>query len=423
MIVDPITSKIPVQAWMEKPSTQTVMNALQSDGRDARFVGGCVRDSLIGRSEISNIDIATPIEPDGVIALLEQAGLRAIPTGLEHGTITTVFEGEIFEITTLRRDIDTDGRHAKIAFSDNWLTDAQRRDFTINAIYCDVKGALYDPFGGSKDLKSGKVRFVGNAEKRISEDFLRILRFFRFYAHFGSNTPDAEAISACTKSAGKLKTLSGDRIRSELIKWLAAHSPIESLKHGTSCGVIANILNFSPDTSTFSKLETLVSAEHSLRIPDPVRRLALLMSHIKPSKNTSQHLNFPRKTKRRLEAMLASTADISPTLDDTAVHREIYRLGVEYVVDVALMNWAQSAAQDDVTWKTFIDSVTHWRAPQFPISGQDIVDLGIPPGHQVGQVLNEVEEWWIAGNFQSTRAKILSEARAVVTKYKGATDQ
>ena len=239
MIVDPITSKIPVQAWMEKPSTQTVMNALQSDGRDARFVGGCVRDSLIGRSEISNIDIATPIEPDGVIALLEQAGLRAIPTGLEHGTITAVFEGEVFEITTLRRDIDTDGRHAKIAFSDNWLTDAQRRDFTINAIYCDVKGALYDPLGGSKDLKSGKVRFVGNAEKRISEDFLRILRFFRFYAHFGSNTPDAEAISACTKSADKLKTLSGDRIRSELIKWLAAHSPIESLKHGTSCGVIA----------------------------------------------------------------------------------------------------------------------------------------------------------------------------------------
>ncbi|MEE2979967.1 MAG: CCA tRNA nucleotidyltransferase, partial [Pseudomonadota bacterium] len=259
--------------WMTAPETRSVLDALGAEGAVVRLVGGAVRDAVIGRPHGgTDIDIATPDTPETVIRLLEAAGLRAVPTGLKHGTVTAVAGRQPFEITTLRRDLETDGRHATVAFTDDWAADAARRDFTMNALYCDPGGTLYDPVGGIADIKAGRVRFIGDGRTRIDEDALRILRFFRFHAHYGATTADGDALDACRAKAAAVAALSGERIGPEMLKLLAAANPIEALTLMIESGVMAHLL---PGVGDAGPLSALCQAEAGE--PDALRRLALLL--------------------------------------------------------------------------------------------------------------------------------------------------
>jgi len=270
------------EEWLTAPATRAVLAALTADGAEVRFVGGCVRDSVL-RRPVHDIDIATHDPPERVMMLLEQARIRAIPTGIDHGTVTAVVaapEGNAhFEITTLRRDIATDGRHARVAFDGDWTTDAARRDFTVNALFCDAQGRIYDPFDGLPDLGAGRIRFVGNAMKRVDEDALRILRFYRFYAHLGSPPPDPDALDACRNQAQKLATLSGERISGELLRLLEAPDPASVLLMMRDERVLRHIL---PEAEDFGRLRVLTFLEtRGILRPriavDALRRLASVL--------------------------------------------------------------------------------------------------------------------------------------------------
>ncbi|HWA45288.1 MAG TPA: CCA tRNA nucleotidyltransferase, partial [Hypericibacter adhaerens] len=266
--------RLPLQPWMIDARTQAVIAALRADGAELRFVGGCVRDAVLGRA-IKDIDLATPDPPETVIALLKRAGLKAVPTGIEHGTVTAVVEKQPFEVTTLRRDVETDGRHAKVEFTDDWRADAARRDLTFNAMSLSPDGTLHDYFGGFDDLQAGRVRFVGDAATRIEEDVLRLLRFFRFYAHYGKPPPDAVALEACRRMAPRLPDLSGERIQAETLKLLAASDPAPVVALTQNDGVLEHWL---PEARSVARLAALVRIENGLgREPDPLLRLAALI--------------------------------------------------------------------------------------------------------------------------------------------------
>ena len=406
--------KLPKQDWMQKSATRAVMKALTRGGAEALFVGGCVRDSLLDRKDIDNIDIATPITPDQVVKLLKNSGFKTIPTGFEHGTVTAIADDEVFEITTLRRDTSTDGRHATVAFTDNWLTDANRRDFTINAMYCDIEGILYDPLGGADDLKSGKIRFVGSAGTRIEEDALRILRFFRFYAHFGKNQPNVEALAACSAAAEKIDMLSSDRIRIELLKWLDAPDPTRALEYARDCGVLAYTLKFSPDQNAFARMESLLSIETETKRQDPMRRLAALTNTPEQRTSLSNHLNLPKKSQRRLESMFTSTFRLIPNLSDKAACRFLYRVGPECFTDITLIAWAQASSKNSGSWHKLLELADNWHKPKCPVSGVDIIALGVPTGPTIGEIFGDIEDWWIAGNFQAGREQTLAQLRRIL---------
>ena len=234
-------ASIDLKNWIARPQTQTVMDALERGGKSARFVGGCVRDALLGLN-VKDVDIATPETPERVIELIEEADLRAIPTGIDHGTVTAICDGIPFEITTLRRDIETYGRRARVSFTEDWAEDAARRDLTLNALYCDRLGKVYDPIGGLEDLKAGRIRFVGDARARIEEDILRLLRFFRFFAFYGSAPADVEALNACRDMAPQLNQLSVERVWKELSRLLLAPDPTQAFSLMSSYGILAHIL-------------------------------------------------------------------------------------------------------------------------------------------------------------------------------------
>ncbi|MGF1609026.1 MAG: CCA tRNA nucleotidyltransferase, partial [Kiloniellales bacterium] len=277
-------ARLEPQPWMTASETRAVADALTAEGGEVRFVGGCVRDAVAGRP-VKDIDIATADPPERVIALLEAAGLTAVPTGLAHGTVTAVSGGRPFEITTLRVDVETYGRHARVAFTDDWEADAARRDFTFNAMSCGLDGSLYDPFGGREDLTAGRVRFVGEAEARIREDYLRLLRFFRFQAHYGRAAPDPEGLAAARALAPRLESLSGERLRNELLRLLQAPEPVAVCRIMLASGVFAAFL---PEARALERLAALIAVEPDGRLPgeelseneppDALRRLAALLA-------------------------------------------------------------------------------------------------------------------------------------------------
>ena len=296
---------------MNEPETRAVRASLQEAGFSVRFVGGCVRDTLLGRP-IGDIDIATDAPPDDVVDALQASGLRAIPTGIDHGTITAVSGGKSFEITTLRQDVETDGRRAKVRFTDDWEEDAARRDLTINAISLGPDGTIYDPYGGREDLAVGRVRFVGDAHDRIVEDVLRLLRYFRFYAHYGNSPADAAALEACRALAPRLPDLSGERVRAELLKLLLAPDPLPALRLMGDTDVFAHVL---PEATNLPRLERFVAIETRTGIAvDPVRRLvALLTANPAELSNVADRLRLSNPERGYIATVAVETA--SPALE------------------------------------------------------------------------------------------------------------
>ncbi|HEX9646749.1 MAG TPA: CCA tRNA nucleotidyltransferase [Alphaproteobacteria bacterium] len=398
------TGQIALQPWMQAPETAEVLAALQARGTTVRFVGGCVRDALLGK-EVGDIDIATPDPPETVLALIESAGLKAVPTGLAHGTVTAIAGGVPFEVTTLRRDVETYGRHARVAFIDDWTDDAARRDFTINAMFLDPDGTLYDPFGGRADLAAGHVRFVGEARRRIDEDVLRLLRFFRFHAWYGRPPADDEALAACRELAPRLETLSGERLQAELFKLLAAPAPLPALELMADAGVMPHLLP-NARAGWQARLAALVGLEDAPANGDAVRRLAAIVAA--PTEALAARLRLSRADGERLAALAGAAELPAPAMDARAVRAMLYRLGPELFRDLALLAWSEAGGGEDDGFARLLAAAADWPSPELPVRGRDVLARGIPKGTAVGALLAEVERWWVAGDFRAGRAEALA---------------
>jgi poly(A) polymerase len=392
-----------------------VFEALEAKGGPdvARFVGGCVRNAVLGRP-VDDVDIATILTPDEVTAALEAKGLRALPTGVEHGTVTAISHGRPFEITTLRRDVATDGRRAVVAFTGDWTQDAARRDFTLNALYADRERRLFDPTGqGLADARAGRIRFVGDAATRIREDYLRILRFFRFRAWYGEGEPDGEALAACAALQEGVSTLAAERISKEALKLLAADDPRAAVALMAQAGVLRRIL---PDAGGLARFAALVAIEsEQLLTNDPELRLAaLLEGEADAAARTAKRLRLSNAQGARLKAALGRTPRITSWMSPRELRRAVYRLGVQATADRIKLAWAQaerSAAGPQ--WRALLALAEAWTAPVFPVTGEDVIVAGVPEGPLVGKVLQEVEEWWIDQDFPDDRLAAVEKLKAV----------
>ena len=373
--------KIEPSAWLDRPGIKRLLKALDAKDGHARFVGGAVRDLLLDE-EHADLDLATTHSPQEVVRRLEGAGIKAVPTGIEHGTITAVSSNTVVEVTTLRSDVSTDGRRATVAFTDDWKEDAARRDFTINALYADpFTGELFDYYGGIDDLNSRTVRFIGDPFQRIAEDHLRILRYFRFHARYGHGEPDPTAIAACCARANDLMALSRERIADELLKLLALPDPTPTVRLMLGCKLFEPVV---PEISNADRLPILVDAEREAGIaPDPIRRLAaLLPADSAIAEKVAARLKLSNKARKRLSS--AADTDLGIGTRPLA-----YRIGIEGAVDRLLLASCPEQAAD----------IRHWTPPRLPIGGGDLIGRGVPQGPDVARTLRLIEDAWEARGF------------------------
>ncbi|QCQ99456.1 CCA tRNA nucleotidyltransferase [Brevundimonas sp. SGAir0440] len=378
------------QPWLESQATRAVMRALEAAGGAgcARFVGGCVRNSLLGQP-VDDIDIATRLRPERTMAALQAAGLKAVPTGVEHGTVTGVSERRPYEITTLRRDVETDGRRAVVAFTEDWAEDAARRDFRLNALYADAAGTVFDPTGGGlEDAAAGRIVFVGEAETRIREDYLRILRFFRFYAWYGRGEPDAVGLAACAALKGGMAQLSAERVSKEVLKLLAAPDPRAAVRAMAETGVLAQVLPQAQPLALFKAMCDLTD--------DPVMRLsALLPADAAGVTELAGGLRLSNAVRDRLAAAVADGPAVWPTMSDAEARAAIYRLGRRTFED-RLMRAQAAGGGDGARLRALI---ADWTPPKMPVGGRDLARLGLKPGPETGRVLKAFEDGWVADDF------------------------
>lgn len=389
----PETTTLPDAPWRALAGLRAVVDALDGGAGATRLVGGCVRDVLAGVA-VKDIDLATMLSPQDVIQRLEAAGIKAIPTGIAHGTVTAVAPDCHIEITTLRRDVSTDGRRATISYTDDWQEDAARRDFTINALYADpVSGSVFDYFGGLADLSAGTVRFIGDPAQRIAEDHLRILRFFRFYARFGQGAPDPAGLAACAARANDLMALSRERIADELLKILALPDPHPVIALMIDAGILTPVL---PEITDADPLAALVKGEAESDIAgDPLRRLAsLIPAHAATAEAIGARLKLSNAQRKRL----INAAQRSPA-DGENPGALAYWIGTEFAVDRLLIGGGDAAA------------IAAWAPPLFPLSGGAIVARGIKAGPDVARLLKAAEQQWVAEGFpDKDRANAIADA-------------
>jgi len=371
------------EKWRARPGMARLLDALGAGDGLTRLVGGAVRDDLLGL-EVNDIDLATRLLPEQVVERLEAANIKAVPTGIDHGTITAISAGQPVEVTTLRRDVSTDGRRATVAYTDDWQEDAARRDFTINALSADpASGELFDYFGGFADLERRRVRFIGEPLERIAEDHLRILRFFRFHARFGAGPPDADGLEACAARANDLMALSRERIADELLKLLAMPDPAPTVTIMLHRGILAPVV---PEIAAerLAGLEALIGAEQSAKIaPDPLRRLAaLLPDDAEVGEQIAARLKLSNKARRRLAC--AVTRRVSRPLYALA-----YELGVACVADRLLLAGRSEEAA----------AIARWEVPKLPIAGGALIARGLARGPVVARTLKRIEQRWVEGGF------------------------
>ena len=415
--------KIHPQPWMTAPETRAVLEALAQGGAEVRFIGGCVRDAILKRP-VRDIDLALPLPPESFMALLRQRGIKVIPTGVDHGTVTAVVGPMHFEITTLRMDVETYGRRARVAFTDDWVADAARRDFTFNALSCTPEGDIYDYFDGLEDLGHGRVRFVGSARERIGEDVLRLLRFFRFYAHYGRPPPDEDALVACREWAERVQTLSGERVRVELFRTLMATDPADVFQLMRDWRVLEHVLPEAGDVARLKMLSWLDS--RALRMdsvaPDPVRRLAALLAPERAGAEVvAERLRLSTHQKDRLAVMLRRPYPVDSDGGPEASTRALYHLGPEAVRDLTLLAWAGELADAprpgrgrNDRWTALLRRIDAWQPIEFPLKGRDALGLGVPPGPRMGLLLRSVEQWWEDGSYRAGRDECLRRLRELI---------
>ena len=401
-------------AWLNEADAKAVMGALAAKGGTARFVGGCVRNALMGET-VRDIDIATTETPESAKALLEAKGIKVVPTGIDHGTITAVTPTRHFEITTLRVDVATDGRRADVAFTGDWLADAQRRDFTMNALYCDADGTVHDPLGGREDLKARVVRFIGDPHERIREDYLRILRFFRFHAFYGKGEPDAAGLRACAEEREGLRQLSGERVRDELLKIASADEAGAAYRQMAAAGILAIVL---PEASRLDRFEKLVEieAQQLFKEADPMLRLGAMLDLDEAGVAAlAQRLRLSNKDRDRLTGMLTDKTKIVCYLSMREVRRALYWLGRQLFKDRVSLGWADDRrGHNAFQWRAMLAMADSWEKPELPLTGEMIKAAGVPEGPEIGRVRKEVEEWWVDSDFIDDEFSIIERLKAVV---------
>jgi poly(A) polymerase len=379
-------------AWLKSPALQRVLTVIGAAGGEARVAGGAVRNALL-KVPVTEVDIATTLSPERVTEACIAAGLKVHPTGIDHGTVTVVSDHHPYEVTTLRHDVETDGRRATVKFTDDWQADAMRRDFTMNAMYCDARGKIYDFTGGYKDTLRKRIIFVGSPAKRIAEDYLRILRFFRFHACFGKGAPDKAGLAACIRHRKGLDGLSAERIRQEMFKLMAAPGAVPTLKLMAKSGILKHLLPYTEEWRVISRLPV-----------DPLLRLAVLSS--KPL-TMQDRWRLSNAEAKRLEALSALTAP-SPALRPGEQRAMLYHIGPEAWRDLVKVSWARSrAAMDDTTWKRLLKLPDRWTIPGMPVAGRDLVAAGLTPGPDIGAMLRHLEDWWVASDFKPDKIELL----------------
>lgn len=388
-----MTARLSDQPWLTASATRAVIAALEAAGGPgcARFVGGCVRNALIGRA-VADIDIATTLQPDATERAVRAAGLKAVPTGIAHGTVTAVAERTPFEITTLRRDVSTDGRNATVAFTDDWAEDAARRDFRLNALYADAEGRIYDPTGeGAADAMAGRIVFVGDPETRIREDFLRILRFFRFHAWYGRGEPDAAALTACRSLASGMTRLSAERVSSELMKLLSAPDPRAAMAAMAEAGVLAEVL---PEAELTPLFEAAVEQGGDAT----TRLMVLLPPDETVVRSATSRLRFPNAARDRLAFAARALPAVHLSMSDREARAALYRHGLQAVSDAVRRRWAEAPHQGDDA-RRLLALADNWTRPSLPVGGREVARLGVEPGPETGRLLKAFEEDWIAEDF------------------------
>ncbi len=399
------------QLWLREDDTKRVMAAL-NDGATARFVGGCVRNALL-HMDVADVDIATSDEPAVSTAKLEAAGFTVVPVGIDHGTVLAVGENRQFEVTTLRADVATDGRHADVAFTGDWLGDAERRDFTMNALYADPDGTVHDPLDGYGDVAARRVRFIGDAAARIEEDYLRILRFFRFHAAYGAGELDVQGLAACAAHVDGLKKLSAERVQAELLKLLGADGAVPVLRAMAAAGILGAVL---PEAARLDRFERVLDIEVTqLFSSDPVLRLGALVEDADAAEQVAARLRLSNAQAARVKAMHTDTTKIVCYLSTREVRRALYNLGLALFKDRVMLGWADDGKSNNAfQWRALLAMADSWHRPELPLTGSMIMAAGVPEGPEVGRVRAEVEEWWIDADFTEDEFSIIERLKAVV---------
>jgi tRNA nucleotidyltransferase/poly(A) polymerase len=403
--------------WLTSGPTARVLDLLNSDGEEARVVGGAVRNALL-KIPTGDIDIATTALPDEVIRRANGAGIKSVPTGIEHGTVTLVVDAQPFEVTTLREDAETFGRKAKVAFGRDWAIDAERRDFTINGLSVDASGVVYDYVGGLDDIAAKRVRFIGDPDRRIAEDYLRILRFFRIHAAFGAGEPDRAGYLACIAARAGLATLSAERVRMETLKLLVAEGAAGAVSAMADGGLLLPIFGGIAYIGPFA---AMIAAERQLGLkPDAVRRLgALAVAVTEDARRLAARLRLANVEAKALDSMGHRWWRLAG-MDEARARRLLYRLGEQRYRDRLMLAWARAGRDFDAPrWRELATLPQRWSAPKFPLKAADFIARGIGEGPALGHVLTLAEDAWLAADFpldQSALAAIADQAVARLTR-------
>jgi poly(A) polymerase len=401
--------------WLGSGPAARVLALLNGDGEEARVVGGAVRNALL-KIPTGDIDIATTAVPDEVARRAKAAGVKCVPTGIDHGTVTLVVDAHPFEVTTLREDTETFGRKAKVAFGRDWVRDAERRDFTINGLSVDTDGIVHDHVGGLADIEAKRVRFIGDAAQRIAEDYLRILRFFRMHAAYGAGAPDRVGYLACIGGRTGLASLSAERVRMEMLKLLVADGAEAAVTAMADAGLLLTIVGGVTYTGPFA---TMISAERGLGLaPHPVRRLAALTVAVtEDAKRVATRLRLSNAETKALDSMGHRWWRLTG-MDEARARRRLYRLGAEQYRDRLMLAWARSGAGgDDAYWREFAGLPQRWSAPKFPLKAADFISRGIAEGPALGHVLTLAEDAWLAADFPLGPSELTAIADQAAARF------
>jgi tRNA nucleotidyltransferase/poly(A) polymerase len=401
--------------WLISGPTARVLALLNGDGEEARVIGGAVRNLLLGIPP-GDIDIATTALPDEVIRRARSAGIKAVPTGIEHGTVTLVVDSQPFEITTLREDTETFGRKAKVAFGRDWVTDAERRDFTINGLSVDATGLVHDHVGGLADIAARRVRFIGDPDLRIAEDYLRILRFFRIHAAFGAGEPDRAGYLACIRGRAGLASLSAERVRMEMVKLVVAEGAAGAIAAMTEGGLLLPITGGVAYVGPFANL---IAAERLLGLePDAVRRLgALAVAVTEDARRLATRLRLSKAETKALDSMGHRWWRLAG-MDEAVARRRLYRLGEDRYRDRLMLAWARAGGNaEPAHWRRLATLPERWQAPKFPLKAADFIARGIAQGPALGQVVALAEDAWLAADFPLEEPVLKAIADQTVARF------
>jgi poly(A) polymerase len=401
--------------WLKSGPTARVLQLLDGNGEEARVIGGAVRNALL-KIPAGDIDIATTALPAEVIRRAKAAGIKSVPTGIEHGTVTLVVDGQPFEVTTLREDTETFGRKAKVAFGRDWVRDAERRDFTINGLSVDAEGVVHDHVGGLDDIFAKRVRFIGDPNQRIAEDYLRILRFFRIHAAYGAGDPDRAGYLACIAARAGLATLSAERVRMEMLKLMVAPGAAGAITAMTDGGLLLPIFGGVAYTGPF---RTMVSAERLLGLkPDPVRRLgALAVAVTEDAKRVALRLRLTNAETKALDSMGHRWWRLAG-MDEATARRRLYRLGADRYRDRLMLAWARAGEDTDPAhWRELATLPERWSTPKFPLKAADFLTRGIAEGPALGHVLALAEDAWLAADFPLDEPALKAIADQTVARF------